>query len=145
MDFGELKKMMIHDFFYIYAGSIFGTYLFCSVFYPDAVFALSYFRWMAIFSLAGDATLLVFYSKKVLTERQFLMRTIIHFILLETVLMIFAGVLKLYESVLEAAAFFFVVLLVYIMVKFLSFKNGSKEAEAINRRIQEINERGEGL
>ena len=61
---------------------------------------------MALFSLAGDATLLVFYSKKVLTEKQFLFRTVIHFILLEIVLMTFAGLLQLYESTLEAVAFF---------------------------------------
>ena len=67
----------------------------------------------------------------------------IHFILLEIVLMTFAGLLQLYESTLEAVAFFFIVLLVYFMVKLLSFKSGSKEAEVINQRIQEINKKGE--
>ena len=133
---------MLYDFFYIYAGSIFGTCVFCSIFYPDATFRLSYFGWMALFSLAGDVPMLVFYSKKVLTERQFLVRMAIHFILLEAVLMTFAGILRLYESPLQAAAFFGIVLLVYLMVKFLSFQNGSREAVIINRRIQEINERG---
>lgn len=145
MDFKELKREMLLGFFYIYAGSMFGTYVFCSVFYPDITFGLNYIRWMALFSLTGDATLLVFYSKKVLTERQFLVRTVIHFILLEIVLMIFAGVLRLYESPLQGVVFFFVILLVYLMVKLLSFKSGSKEAEAINRRIQEINEKGGGF
>ncbi|MCB6476326.1 DUF3021 domain-containing protein [Emergencia timonensis] len=143
MDFKELKREMLLGFFYIYTGSIFGTYVFCSLFYPDLTFSLSYFPWMALFSLAGDATLLVFCSKKVLTEKQFLFRTVIHFILLEIVLMTFAGLLQLYESTLEAVAFFFIVLLVYFMVKLLSFKSGSKEAEVINQRIQEINKKGE--
>ena len=67
----------------------------------------------------------------------------IHFILLEIVLMTFAGLLQLYESTLEAVAFFFIVLWVYFMVKLLSFKSGSKEAEVINQRIQEINKKGE--
>ena len=55
--------------------------------------------------------------------------------------MTFAGLLQLYESTLEAVAFFFIVLLVYFMVKLLSFKSGSKEAEVINQRIQEINKK----
>ncbi len=143
MDFRELKRELLHDFFYIYTGSMFGTYVFCSIFYPDLTFSLSYFLWMAIFSLAGDATLLVFYSRKVLTERQFLLRTVMHFLLLEAVLMTFAGLLRLYETLLQAAFFFFVILLVYIMVKFLSFKSGSREAKTINQRIQEINKNGE--
>lgn len=143
MDFKELKREMLLGFFYIYTGSIFGTYVFCSIFYPDITFKLNYFAWMALFSLTGDATLLVFYSKKVLTERQFLLRTAIHFLLLEAVLMTFAGLLRLYENALEAVFFFFVILLVYIMVKLLSFKSGSREAEAINQRIQEINDNGE--
>ena len=115
----------------------------CLLYTSALTFSLSYFPWMALFSLAGDATLLVFYSKKVLTEKQFLFRTVIHFILLEIVLMTFAGLLQLYESTLEAVAFFFIVLLVYFMVKLLSFKSGSKEAEVINQRIQEINKKGE--
>ncbi len=143
MDFKELKREMLLGFFYIYTGSIFGTYVFCSIFYPDMTFELNYFAWMALFSLTGDATLLVFYSKKVLTERQFLLRTAIHFLLLEAVLMTFAGLLRLYENALKAVFFFFVILLVYIMVKLLSFKSGSREAEAINQRIQEINDNGE--
>ena len=141
MDFKELKSGLLAGFFYIYTGSVFGTYVFCSVFYPDISFGLSYFRWMALFSLAGDATLLVFYSKKVLTEKQFLVRTVIHFILLESVLMTFAGILKLYEGPLEAAAFFFTVFLVYLMVKLLAFQRGSREAAAINQRIREIDQR----
>lgn len=145
MDFKELKRDMLFGFFYIYTGSMFGTYVFCSVFYPDFTIGLSYFRWMILFSLAGDATQLVFYSKKVLTERQFLVRTVIHFILLETILMTFAGFLQFYESPLEAVSFFVIVFLVYLMVKLLTFKRGSKEAEAINQRIQEINEKGGGL
>ena len=49
MDFKELKREMLLGFFYIYTGSIFGTYVFCSLFYPDLTFSLSYFPWMALF------------------------------------------------------------------------------------------------
>lgn len=145
MDFSELKKMMIHDFFYIYTGSIFGTYLFCTIFYPDIEFGLDYFVWMALFSLAGDLTLLVFYSARVLTQKQFLVRSVIHFFLLEGVLMTFAGILRLYETPVEAAAFALVVSVVYAMVKLLTFKQQSREAEKINKRIRELNKKGEEL
>lgn len=143
MDISELKRALIHDFFYIYTGSIFGTFVFCSIFYPDIKFGLSYFAWMALFSFAGDLTLLIFYSGKVLTERQFFIRTVIHFFVLETILMTFAGILGLYETLLEAVAFSFVIFGVYLIVKLMTFKSYSIEAEEINKRIRELNEKGE--
>lgn len=143
MDIRELIRELIHGFFYIYTGSIFGTYIFCSIFDPSIKFGLEYFMFMVLFALAGDLTILIFYSGKVLSEKEFMMRTIIHFIVLEIVLLTFAGILNLYENFGQAVVFSLIILLVYSIVKLLLFTGNKREAEEINKRIREMNENRE--
>lgn len=137
MDITALIKKMLVQYIIIYAGSMFGTLVFCSIFYPDEMFGLDYLVWMLLFSLLGDLPLLVFYSKRELTEKQWIIRQGIHILLLELVLLCAAFQMGLYEGVIQGAAFALVIIGIYVLVRFITFRGDSKLAHELNVRLQE--------
>ena len=62
-----------------------------------------------------------------------MVRQIIHLLMLEGVLLLFGWFLKYYETVAEGVFFFFIVLLVYIVVRILAFSEDFKDAKEINQ------------
>lgn len=136
----EPKKLfgkMLLGYPIIYGGSMMATYLFCMIFDRDAAFTLDYFGYMFLFALAGDLPTLVFCSKRELSKREWNIRVLLHFILLEAVLLGFAGILGLYNTLAEGIFFFFLILAVYAMVRGLTFAGDILEVKKINERLRE--------
>lgn len=121
----------------IYGGSMMATYLFCMIFDKDAAFTLNYFGYMFLFALAGDLPTLVFCSKRELSKKEWNIRLLLHFILLEAVLLVFAGILGMYHTLAEGIFFFFLTMAVYIMVRGLTFAGDIMEVKKINERLRE--------
>lgn len=107
------------------------------MFYPYEEFGLSYFVWMLVYSLMGDLTMLVFYSPKELTEKQWIVRQIVHILLLEIVLLTAAHQAGMFEGVLEGTVLVLVILAVYLLVRFIGFRKDLQLAKKLNMRIQE--------
>ena len=132
MELGKLIKKICVSYPVIYGGSMMA---FCLVFYPERVFGLDYLAKMLLFSLAGDLPILVFCSGKELSQQEWMVRMILHFVLLEVVLMTFGGIWGLYENFIEGIAFFLIVLLVYIGVRLIVFSDDSRQAEQMNKAL----------
>lgn len=135
MELGKLIKKICVSYPVIYGGSMMATLAFCLVFYPERVFGLDYLAKMLLFSLAGDLPILVFCSGKELSQQEWMGRMILHFVLLEVVLMTFGGIWGLYETFIEGIAFFLIVLLVYIGVRLIVFSDDSRQAEQMNQAL----------
>lgn len=135
MELGKLIKKICVSYPVIYGGSMMATLVFCLVFYPERVFGLDYLAKMLLFSLAGDLPILVFCSGKELSQQEWMVRMILHFVLLEVVLMTFGGIWGLYETFIEGIAFFLIVLLVYIGVRLIVFSDDSRQAEQMNKAL----------
>lgn len=135
MEFGKLIKKICVSYPVIYGGSMMATLAFCLVFYPERVFGLDYLAKMLLFSLAGDLPILVFCSSKELSQQEWMVRMILHFVLLEVVLMTFGGIWGLYETFIEGIAFFLIVFLVYIGVRLIVFSDDSRQAEQMNKAL----------
>lgn len=135
MELGKLIKKICVSYPVIYGGSMMATLVFCLVFYPERVFGLDYLAKMLLFSLAGDLPILVFCSGKELSQQEWMVRMILHFVLLEVVLMTFGGIWGLYENFIEGIAFFLIVLLVYIGVRLIVFSDDSRQAEQMNQAL----------
>lgn len=138
MELRELVKKMITSYFIIYGCTMMGTLFYCLIFCPNDSFELNYFGWMLMFALAGDLPSLLFYSRKELNERQWNVRFIIHFFVLESVLLIFAKYLSLYETVLEGVVFAVIILVIYIVVRAVCFASDMMVADEINERLKQI-------
>ena len=134
----DIIKDMINNYFIIFTGCMAGTWIFCMLFYPDATFNLKYFQWMALFALVGDLPNMVFYSKHELSEKQQLARIIIHLILIETMLMVFAKYLGIYETLTQALVMVLIIIGVYVVVRVIDYIGNSKTAKELNERLAEI-------
>ena len=141
MELQQLIKKLIISYPLIYGGAMIATLIYCLVFEPDASFGLDYFGWMLLFALAGDLPSVLFYSRKELTRRQWNVRTLVHFLILELVLLIFAQKLELYHTFQQGLFFAALVLAVYLIVMFGCFAGNSAEAKKINERLKEMKDK----
>lgn len=141
MDLKTILKKMLYLYFVIYTGSMFATFFFCMAFYPDATFKISYFAWMMLLALLGDLPMLVFYSKKEPSRRSSMIRNMIHFLLLEVVLMTAAYKMELYDGIYEGIWFVVTIFLVYLLVWRIEYLMDMKTAEKLNRSLLERRKR----
>lgn len=137
MDIKSFLKQLVQQYFVIYTGSMFGTFFFCKALVPEAKFGLDYFLWMMIFSLMAEIPMVAFYTKKELTRRQWEIRTIIHFFLLELILMTAGGMAEMYHGIYQAFWFAVTILGVYVLVRFVTYLLDVNTADQLNQKLQE--------
>lgn len=143
MELRELLKRMVNSYFVIYGCSMLGTLLFCVIFDPEVAFDVQYLEWMLLFSALGDLPALVFYSGKELTLKQWRVREIIHFVVLEIVLLVAANCQEMYETFWQGVVFAGIILLVYVLVRAVCFAGDFETARNINDQLKEIRKRKE--
>lgn len=137
MDFKGFIQALIRQYFVIYTGSMIATFCFCQAFYPNEVLQTSYLVWMLLFSLCGTLPGVIFYSKRELSPRQWMVRKGIHFVLLECVLLTAGRILGMYKGVKQGFWFAIAVLVVYGFVAFISYWSEKRTAEALNEKLRE--------
>ena len=131
-------KDMVRHFFIIYTGTIFGTFIYCFIFARDVVFGIDYFIQVFCISVLGDLPLLIFYSKKELTRAQMKRRQILHFCMIEIVLLIAGKWFGLYgDTLAQKGVFFAIVAFVYFLVLIFGCMMNAATADEINKRIEE--------
>lgn len=143
MELRELLRRIVNSYFVIYGCSMLGTLVFCLIFEPDSVFNVQYLEWMLLFSALGDLPALVFYSGKELTIKQWRIREVIHFVILETVLLTAANCMGMYHTFSEGMVFAGIILLVYVLVRAVCFAGDFQTAKNINDQLKEIRKREE--
>lgn len=137
MELRELIKRLVISYPIIYGCSMMATFVFCLVFYPDSVFGLDYFGEMFLLALAGDLPSLVFYSKRALSHNEWMVRIIMHLLLLEGALLVIGRLMGLHDNITEGIFFFFIVLAVYVVVWLLVFADDARQAKEINKVLEE--------
>jgi len=134
----EILKKMLHNYLLIYGGSVIATWVYCMIFEPSAVFKLGYFTGMMFFAACGDLPTIVFYSRKKLTERQWVIRSRIHLLLLLAVLLTMARILKIYQTFWQGFILCILILGVYFVINLFTYRSDQKTADEINEKILEI-------
>ena len=132
----ELLHCMLAQYFIIYTASMFATLLLCGLAQPDVTLPLDYLWQVALFSLGADLPCLVYYSKGELSRRQWWVRTALHTLLLETVLMAAGFAIGMYRGFWGGAAFVFVILAVDMFVRFISYLSDRHTADEINEQLK---------
>lgn len=138
MEFRDLLKRLLNSYFVIYGCSFLGTWLFCIIFSPGSTFGLDYFADMALLALMGDLPGLLFYSSKELSKKQWNVRLLLHFAVLEAVLLSFGKYLNLYHTPVQGVIFAGIVLLVYGIVRGVCFAMDYDTARNINDKLREM-------
>ncbi len=132
----EFIRTLVRNFFVIYTGSMFATFCFCTVFYPDTKLEISYILWMFVFSLCADLPSLVFYSKKELSKVQFRIRQVFHLLLLEAVLLTAAGIYGMYHGLFEGFCFGLLVVCVYVGIVLVLYWLDWGVANVMNKKLR---------
>lgn len=137
----ELLRMLMNHFFICYTCTMLATILFCNLNTPVTTHLSVNYLWKAaIFSVCADLPSMVYYSKKELSRKQWWLRTAIHTMLVEMVLLTAGHCFGMYSGVGGFILFFFVILAVDMIVRLVSYLNDKNTADEINARLRQ--ERG---
>lgn len=90
--------------------------------------------------ILGALPTFLFYFKNEPTKKQFKVRTVIHFILIESVVMTEGALFEWYGSLVDALVLFVVILAVYLFVWAYSYFMNIHLARDINAALKRFNE-----
>lgn len=135
MEMKAIIKSMIRQYPVIYFCTMVATIIYCGIFVPDENFPLTFLISLFVFGLLGDLPMLLFYSPKELTEKQWRVRKVLHFITLELVLLFTAKCLDFYQTLLQGVFFFILILFVYITVCLSVYYSDKRLANTLNEEI----------
>lgn len=82
---------------------------------------------------------LVYYGKYDMSRKEFIVRIIIHFILISIVVLGFGYLASWYDSIEGALGVFFVFIIVYVFVWIMSFISDKKTSDNINEALRKKN------
>ena len=134
---GLLRTLMMH-FFICYTCTMMATILFCGLNMPRVTeLPVSYLWKAALFSICADLPVMVYYYRGELSRRQWWIRTAIHTVLVECVLLAAGYFFGMYKGVLGFVLFFFVILTVDLIVRAVTFLNDKNTADEINARLKQ--------
>ncbi len=137
----ELLRTLLMHFFICYTCTMMATILFCGLNMPKVTeLPVSYLWKAALFSICADLPVMVYYSRRELSRRQWRIRTIIHTVLVECVLLAAGYFFGMYKGVLGFVLFFFAILTVDLIVRAVTFLNDKNTADEINAHLKQ--ERG---
>ncbi len=135
----ELLKKMASSFFIITTGVVISMYVFCLIFNPDAGFSVADIGRILLMGIAGDLPLILFLSRRELSKKQMLLRTIIHLVVLSSILLYFAFLWDWVnpKSAGEIAVFLTSVVLVYAAVMLINRYRDKKLSDRLNDRLKQ--------
>lgn len=141
MGIRAIIKKIISDFFIITTGILIGVIVYSMLNEPEAIFHVQILQAIVFSGFVTSLLTLVFYSKKELTRKQMLLRQVIHFILLEGIIMWSAYSSGSIEAgnLVQGIETFGMVFVIYFAVRLKGWFFDKKEADKLNKRIDEYN------
>ncbi|WBW95841.1 DUF3021 domain-containing protein [Oceanirhabdus sp. W0125-5] len=138
MKLKEYIKKFISDNLIIFAIIVICITILRQIFAPDEYFELKdIFNYM-ICSFVGNLPSIILYSSKELSEKELRLRIIIHFVVLEVVLLSFTNVFGFISGIKETILFAFQIAVIYVLVRFLSWMDDRKSADKINEKLKTL-------
>ncbi|WP_339252214.1 DUF3021 family protein [Paenibacillus sp. FSL P2-0136] len=134
----EVVKDIIRDFLVIFASIIIIITVLRQIFMPELAFDLISIYTIMGFSLLGALTGMMLYAPNEVSEQAMRVRIVIHFLLLEILLIALASLIGVIASVSAALLFALQIAVVYAIVRLLSYEKDKKEAEQINERLKAV-------
>lgn len=141
----ESIKLVAMHFFIITVGVMFftsiGPLIECGL--SGKLVYPGWYPWMVMLTgLVGAIPSFLFHFKKDSepTRKEFQIRIVLHFIVIETLIMIMGWVFKWYDGVFEALIVAVTIFAVYLFVWFFSYRINTSLAKNINEALKRIND-----
>ncbi|MNW45644.1 hypothetical protein D3C74_229150 [compost metagenome] len=138
MKLAGFTKMFIRNYLIIFASIVICLTLLRQIFSSSSYFELTDIYIYMLCALVGNLPSLLFYSPKDISEKKMRFRFIIHFVVLEAVLLTFGNVLGLVNGALNTIIFASQIAVIYMIVQFLTFMNDKKETQRINEKLKKM-------
>lgn len=134
----EAIKMVVSHFFVITVAVLIFTTLGKSINgvkeYPI------YYVWQVVLTgVVGALPSFIFYSRKELTKKQWIVRYVVHFFVIETVILTEGWIFDWYSGFLSALIIAFVVILVYAVVYAYSYFVKFNTVKRVNSALKDFN------
>ena len=130
----NLFSQMLRNYFIIFSVIV----LLTALLNPSSSFTSREIILAALFALAGDLPNLVYYSKKELSHKSRYIRVVIHFLLLEALIVILGNIIGQVSGVKQSALLALEVLLIYVFVTLIIWLLDRKTAKDINQRLNNM-------
>jgi hypothetical protein len=130
----ELMSSLMRNYFIIFTVIIIGT----ALLNPTHAFTFREVMLSALFALAGDLPSLVYYSKKEFSIRSKYVRMVIHFVLLEVVIMTFGNIMGQASGITQTIFLGVEVFGIYLLVGLFTWLIDRKTANDINQQLSNI-------
>lgn len=139
MKANNLRASIIRNFFIIFAIII----LITALLNPDFRFSSGEIWVVALFALLSDLASLVYWSKKELTNSQLIFRKIIHFILIEAIILSMGNIWGICSGILQNVIFATEIFGIYAIVSLIDWMIDRKTANDINEKLKVIHKESE--
>lgn len=127
----------LRRFIMVYGVIMICTFFMCLFFNPTSELpVVSFFGRIILFTLLAMATLVVYYSKEELTKGQWWMRTILHTLVLEVVLLPLAHHWEFWYNTLDGIIYASFILAGKILWHLIDFGISARTAAQINEKIR---------
>ena len=132
----NLIRGLINDYFVILGVLIIGSVFLT----PPNTINRDYILLAMAFAAVGDLPSIVFWSRSEPTEKSRRLRSIIHFILLMTLILIFGGITGVVSEFVDYLIFAIEIVVIYGIVKFIIYQSDISTAKTINEKLKNLRE-----
>lgn len=99
-----------------------------------------YFVWQVVLTgVVGALPSFIFYSKKELTKKQWIVRYVVHFFVIETIILTEGWIFDWYSGIFSALTIAFIVVLVYVVVYAYSYFLKFNTVKRVNSALKDFN------
>ncbi len=142
MNFKDMIRLVISHFFMITVGVLFCTSA-ANLVYEDITYP-AWYTWMIMLTgVVGALPTLLFYFKEEPTRKQFIVRVILHYIVIEILIMTLGYIFGWYSDFIGGLIIFGMILIVYGFVWFFSILTDINSARGINDALAKMNDEDE--
>lgn len=132
-----IKKILM-SYFLAVSGITAAIGIIGSIFVPDTTFGYQAFLSPFLFGLVAVIPSLATYSKNELSAKQMFFRLILHFVLLEILILLFAFIAGLVTSMPIAISLAASILIIDLTVHLVLWMNDKRTASALNNALKKI-------
>lgn len=134
MRMNNILANMIRNFFVIFGVIVIITAILNSAYELSSKIIMI----MALFALLSDLTALVFWSKKELSDKSRITRRVLHFVLVEIIVLFFGNILGFASGVTQNTIFGIEILGIYAIVCWFDWLIDKKTADDINDKLKKM-------
>lgn len=134
-----MKKMIfwVHRFVFVYGLIMLSTFFMCLLFNPSSELpVVSFFGRCIVLTLVSMATLVVYVSREELSNRAWWVRTLLHTILLEVVLLPLAHCWGFWYNAMDGLIYASFILTAKVLWHLIDYGQSVRTASAVNEQLR---------